>query len=79
VQGKLPAGFRKRKTGFPEVPQTWLVSVNTGGILSLGAQKFTESEGKSRLQRENGKPLLPAESLVYKELEHNKTQHRLLW
>ena len=63
-QGELPAGSRKRKIGIPDVPQTRLVSVNIGGILSVGSQKCIESEGESRLKREKGKPLLPAESQV---------------
>ena len=56
MQGELPAESRKRKTGFPEVPQTWLVSINAGGILSRGAQKFTESEGEEQVAKRMGSP-----------------------
>lgn len=43
-RGKLPARARKGKIGIPDVSQTCLVSVNIGGILSVGSQKIIEPQ-----------------------------------
>jgi hypothetical protein len=73
---KAACWVQERKIGIPDVAQMHLRSVDTGGILSTGFQKFVKSKRRGELKRERWTLLCAnVKSVEWGVTQQDTTQH----